>query len=375
MDITIVIVNYRVKYFLEQTLRSVEEAMEGLTGEVIVIDNNSGDDSVSFSRERFPNVRFIENKRNIGFARANNQDIVQAKGEFTLLLNPDTIISHDTLAEPIAWMREHPECGAVGVRMVDGNGVFLPESKRAFPTPWVSFCKIFGLSRLFPKSRLFAKYHLRYLDDREAHKVDILSGAFMLCRTSLLQQVNGFDEDYFMYGEDIDLSYRMVKEGFENWFLPVQMIHYKGESTKKNTMRYVHVFYNAMLIFYRKHFPRFSWIFYPFIKLGVIFRASLSMLKRLILRPFENLHPHVKHAEAPWVILSNNAMAVTMATGINHYKNKIPLQGDCNVLLDDASMSYAEIIDTIASHSRKGVSFHIYSSRNHLLISPKMTVS
>ena len=160
MDITIVIVNYRVKYFLEQTLRSVEEAMEGLTGEVIVIDNNSGDDSVSFSRERFPNVRFIENKRNIGFARANNQGIVQAKGEFTLLLNPDTIISHDTLAEPIAWMREHPECGAVGVRMVDGNGVFLPESKRAFPTPWVSFCKIFGLSRLFPKSRLFAKYHL-----------------------------------------------------------------------------------------------------------------------------------------------------------------------------------------------------------------------
>ena len=189
IDITIVIVNYRVKYFLEQTLRSVQEAINGLQAEVFVIDNNSGDDSIEHSKRLFPWVKFVENKKNVGFARANNQGIVAAQGEFTLILNPDTVITRDSVHKPIEWMREHPDCGAVGVRMVDGNGVFLPESKRAFPTPWASFCKIFGLSKLFPYSPVFAKYHLRYLSDREPHQVDILSGAFMLCRTLLLQQV------------------------------------------------------------------------------------------------------------------------------------------------------------------------------------------
>lgn len=374
MDITIVIVNYKVKYFLEQTLRSVEEALDGLSGEVIVIDNASGDDSLAFSRERFPQFTFIENKENVGFARANNQGIAMARGEFTLILNPDTIISGATLREPISWMREHPECSAVGIHMVDGNGVFLPESKRAFTTPWVSFCKIFGLSHLFPRSRWFAQYHLRYLDEHEPHKVDILSGAFMLCRTSLLKQIGGLDEDFFMYGEDIDLSYRMVKAGYENRYMPVTMIHYKGESTKKNSMRYVRVFYDAMLIFYRKHFPRMSWMLYPLIKLGVIVRASLSMLRRLIMKPFVNLHRE-NNKSNPWVVLSNNTMAVALATGINHYKRSIPSSGDYNVLIDDASHTYAQIIDIIAGNQRKGLDFHIFSSRNGIIISPKMNQS
>lgn len=372
IDITIVIVNYRVKYFLEQTLRSVQEAINGLQAEVFVIDNNSGDDSIEHSKRLFPWVKFVENKKNVGFARANNQGIVAAQGEFTLILNPDTVITRDSVHKPIEWMREHPDCGAVGVRMVDGNGVFLPESKRAFPTPWASFCKIFGLSKLFPYSPVFAKYHLRYLSDREPHQVDILSGAFMLCRTLLLQQVGGFDEDFFMYGEDIDLSYRLVKAGKHNWYLPVEIIHYKGESTKKDSMRYVRVFYEAMLIFYRKHYPRFSWIGYPIVQLGVAVRASMAMLKRIIQRILPNKSPHPTN-NAPWVILSDNRARVTMATGLNHFKTAIPQEGPAQVLIDDATHSYSDIVNIIATNARKGVEFHIFSAANELIITPKMS--
>lgn len=372
IDITIVIVNYRVKYFLEQTLRSVQEAINGLQAEVYVIDNNSGDDSIEHSKRLFPWVKFVENKKNVGFARANNQGIVAAQGEFTLILNPDTVITRDSVHKPIEWMREHPDCGAVGVRMVDGNGVFLPESKRAFPTPWASFCKIFGLSKLFPYSPVFAKYHLRYLSDREPHQVDILSGAFMLCRTLLLHQVGGFDEDFFMYGEDIDLSYRLVKAGKHNWYLPVEIIHYKGESTKKDSMRYVRVFYEAMLIFYRKHYPRFSWIGYPIVQLGVAVRASMAMLKRIVQRILPNKSPHPTN-NAPWVILSDNRARVTMATGLNHFKTAIPQEGPAQVLIDDATHSYSDIVNIIATNARKGVEFHIFSAANELIITPKMS--
>lgn len=371
IDITIVIVNYRVKYFLEQTLRSVGEALQGLRGEVYVIDNNSGDDSIEHSRQLFPWVKFVENKKNVGFSRANNQGIVAAQGEFTLILNPDTIITAESLKQPIAWMRDHPDCGAVGVRMLDGNGVFLPESKRAFPTPWVSFCKIFGLSKLFPNSPWFAKYHLRYLSDNEPHQIDILSGAFMMCRTPLLQEVGGFDEDFFMYGEDIDLSYRLHLAGKNNWYLPVQIIHYKGESTKKDSMRYVRVFYEAMLIFYRKHYPRYSWIGYPLVQLGVAVRASMALVKRGAKRILPTKSPHPTN-NAPWVILSDNRPQVTMATGLNHFKNGIPDSGPAQVLIDDATYSYSEIVSLISQHSRQGVEFHIFSSHNKLIISPKM---
>ena len=199
--VSIIIVNYRVKFFLEQTIRSAQEAIAGLggDGEIIVVDNASGDDSMQFIKSRFGNeVQYIENADNVGFARANNQAIAIAKGEFTLILNPDTIIGSDTLSQSIEWFRTHSDCGAVGVRMLDGNGNFLPESKRSFTTPWVSFCKIFGLSALFPKSRIFARYHLRYLNEKQPHKVDILAGAFILAHTSILQKIGGFDERFFM---------------------------------------------------------------------------------------------------------------------------------------------------------------------------------
>ena len=372
MELTVVIVNYRVKYLLEQTLRAAEQAMQGLTGEIVVVDNLSGDDSIAFSRERHPGVTFIENQENVGFARANNQAIMQARGEFTLILNPDTIITPQCLGDGIAWMRSHPKCGAIGARMMDANGVFLPESKRAFPTPWVSFCKIFGLSKLFPRSRWFAKYHLRYLSDTEPQSIDILSGADMLCRTSVLQQLGGFDEDFFMYGEDIDLSYRIVKAGYENWFLPTPMVHYKGESTHKDSMRYVRIFYDAMLIFYRKHFPRFRVILYPVIKLGVMVRASLSMAKRLIKR----LLPAGKAAteDWPWVIISDNAPAVAQRAGLGTYQADLPSSGHYNVLIDDGCHDYSQIVDYIREHSRSGqLAFHIFADRHGIIISPKMS--
>ncbi len=373
MELTVVIVNYRVKYLLEQTLRSVEQAIQGMAGEVIVVDNLSGDDSIAFSRERHPDVTFIENQENVGFARANNQAIMQARGEFTLILNPDTIITPRCLQEGIAWMRSHPKCGAIGARMMDGNGVFLPESKRSFPTPWVSFCKIFGLSKLFPRSPWFAKYHLRYLSDLEPQCIDILSGAYMLCRTNVLQQLGGFDEDFFMYGEDIDLSYRIVKAGYENWFLPTPMVHYKGESTHKDSMRYVRVFYDAMLIFYRKHFPRFNLIFYPIVKLGVIIRAGLAMARRLVKRILPSGGKPVTEAW-PWVIISDHADEVARRAGINTFVESIPADGNCNVLIDDGCHTCAQVVDYIREHSDSSrLAFHIFADRHGIVISPKMS--
>ena len=373
MELTVVIVNYRVKYLLEQTLRSVEEAMQGMTGEVIVVDNLSMDDSIAFSRERHPDVTFIENQENVGFARANNQAIIQARGQYTLILNPDTIITPQCLQEGIAWMQSHPKCGAIGARMMDANGVFLPESKRAFPTPWVSFCKIFGLSKLFPRSPWFAKYHLRYLSDLEPQCIDILSGAYMLCRTSVLQQLGGFDEDFFMYGEDIDLSYRIVRAGYENWFLPTPMIHYKGESTHKDSMRYVKVFYDAMLIFYRKHFPRFNVIFYPIVKLGVMVRAGLAMVRRLFKRV---LPAGSKSASVqwPWVIISTDAASVAQRTDIGEHKTSIPPAGCYNVLIDNGCHTCAQVVEYIREHGDDHrLAFHIFADQHGIIISPKMS--
>ena len=369
-SISIIIVNYRVKYFLEQTLRSALEALDGFDSEIIVVDNLSGDDSISFSRERYPMVKFVENTENVGFARANNQAIAMAQGEFALILNPDTIITHECLRQCVEWMCTHENCCACGVRMVDGNGVFLPESKRSFPTPWVSFCKIFGLSSLFPRSRFFAKYHLRYLSDREPHDVDILSGAFMFCRTALLKEVGGFDEDFFMYGEDIDLSYRITLAGYRNWFLPVEIVHYKGESTKKDSMRYVRIFYDAMLIFYRKHFPRFRVVMYPLIKMGVWVRAAAAMAKRAIKRIFGKKKKTNLLCDNV-VILSDNCEAVAKTLGIEKYAEHIGCV-PTSVIIDDGCHSYADIVNLISQHSGKGIDYHIFARRDNHLISPKM---
>ena len=280
MKLSIIIVNYNVKYFLEQALLSVRKAILPIEAEVFVVDNNSVDDSVKMVREKFPDVQLIANKSNPGFSIANNQAIHLAKGEYVLLLNPDTVVEEDTFEKCIAFMDAHPDAGGLGVKMIDGSGNFLPESKRGFPSPFVAFCKTFGLSSIFPKSKTFNQYHLGFLDKNKTHEVDVLAGAFMLLRKSVLDEIGLLDEAFFMYGEDIDLSYRIVKAGYKNYyFADTTIIHYKGESTKKGSLNYVKVFYNAMIIFAKKHFKgEQATLFIFMLHLAIYFRAFLTLV-------------------------------------------------------------------------------------------------
>ena len=289
MDLSIVIVNYNVRYFIEQCLHSVFRAVKNMEVEVFVVDNNSVDGSCGLIREKFPWVRLIENKTNAGFSKANNQALKIASGRYALLLNPDTVVEEDTFEKCLRFMDSHPEAGALGVKMIDGRGNFLPESKRALPTPVVAFYKVFGLSRLFPHSRIFGRYHLGYLDNNETHEIEILAGAFMFLRKKALDKTGLLDETFFMYGEDIDLSYRIMKAGYKNIYFPeTTIIHYKGESTKKGSINYVLVFYHAMIIFARKHFSRKNArIFSLLINMAIYFRASLSIIKRFFTRIFQ----------------------------------------------------------------------------------------
>lgn len=282
MKLSVVIVNYNVQYFLEQCLRSVEQACRHVSSEVFVVDNNSVDGSVEMVREKFPWVRLIANRENFGFSKANNQAIRQSEGEYVLLLNPDTVVEEDTFEKVVRFMDEHPDAGGLGVKMIDGSGRFLPESKRGLPTPSVAFYKIFGLSALFPRSTRFGRYHLGFLDRDETHTVDVLAGAFMLLRREALDRCGLLDEDFFMYGEDIDLSYRIQKAGYRNYYYPgTQIIHYKGESTKKSSVNYVFVFYNAMIIFAKKHFsPKNASLFSFFIRIAIYLRAGTAVLSR-----------------------------------------------------------------------------------------------
>lgn len=281
MKLSIVIVNYNVRYFLEQALGSVRRALGRISGEIWVVDNNSVDDSLRMVSEKFPEAKVIANKNNPGFAIANNMAIRQSTGEYVLLLNPDTLVEEDTFEKCIEFMDAHPDAGALGVKMIDGSGKFLPESKRGFPTPWVAFCKACGLSTLFPKSKRFNQYHLGYLSENETHVVDVLSGAFMFMRRSALDKSGLLDEAFFMYGEDIDLSYRIVQAGYKNYYLAsTSIIHYKGESTKKGSLNYVRHFYQAMIIFARKHFTGSkAGLFVAMLKGAIWMRAGITLVR------------------------------------------------------------------------------------------------
>ncbi len=257
MKLSVIIVNYNVRAYLEQCLRTVFEAMKGVEGDVFVVDNLSTDGSVEMVRAKFPQVKLIANQENVGFSRANNQAIRESAAEYVVLLNPDTVVGEDVFRKVVAFLDAHPKAGGLGVKMIDGTGRFLPESKRGLPTPSVAFYKIIGLTRLFPRSKVFGRYHLGHLPEDEAAPIEILSGACMFMRKRTLDEVGLLDESFFMYGEDIDLSYRITLGGYENWYFPAaRIIHYKGESTKKSSVNYVFVFYNAMAIFAKKHFTR-----------------------------------------------------------------------------------------------------------------------
>ena len=284
MLLSVVIVNYNVKHFLEQCLYSVYKAIGKIEAEVFVVDNNSVDGSIALIQEKFPQVTLIQNKQNTGFAVANNQAIVKSKGKYVLLLNPDTVVQEDTFEKTLAFMESHPDAGGLGIKMFDGKGNFLPESKRGLPTPAVAFYKLFGLATLFPQSKKFGQYHLTYLNKNQNHSVEVLSGAFMLMRKETLDKTGLLDEAFFMYGEDIDLSYRITRAGYKNYyFAESSIIHYKGESTKKSSVNYVVVFYKAMAIFAKKHFSKNNARLFDFlIHLAIYIRAALAIFTRFL---------------------------------------------------------------------------------------------
>jgi N-acetylglucosaminyl-diphospho-decaprenol L-rhamnosyltransferase len=286
MQLSIIIVSYNVKYFLEQCLHSIVAACKNIEAEIIIVDNNSDDKTAEYIRPKFPTVTFIQNEKNIGFAKANNIGLSIAKGEFILYLNPDTILSDDAIANCISFLNEHKQAGAVGVKMVDGNGAFLAESKRAFPSVTASFWKLNGMANLFSRSAIFNKYALGNLNENEVHEVDVLSGAFFLSRKEILLSINGFDENFFMYGEDIDLSYRIQKKGFKNYYLGNNaIVHFKGESTQQTKSAYTKNFYGAMEIFVTKHHQKSSSFL---LKNSIKMASMLSAAKRTLSNIFSN---------------------------------------------------------------------------------------
>lgn len=277
---------------MDQCLDAVFRASQNLSVEVFVVDNDSKDDSIDHIREKYsenhPELRIIENKENVGFSKANNQAINASKSKYILLLNPDTVVSEDTFEKTVEFFEKNHNAGGLGVYMIDGKGNFLPESKRGLPIPSVAFYKIFGLSNLFPKSKRFGQYHQGHLDKNQNHKVDVLSGAFMMMRSKALDNVGLLDEDFFMYGEDIDLSYRITQGGYDNhYFADTKIIHYKGESTKKSSINYVFVFYKAMVIFAKKHFAKGNAnLFSLLIHLAIYLRAGIAILLRVTKKSF-----------------------------------------------------------------------------------------
>ena len=354
MTLSIIIVNYNVKYYLEQCLHSVWKAVESIDNEVFVVDNASKDDSVAylktkFPQQQYPRLHIIANRHNLGFGKANNLALKKATGEFILFLNPDTILTEHTLHDCIAFARTRPDLGGLGVKMLRDNGEFALESRRSLPTPWTSFCKITGLATLFPKSKLFGKYNLRFQSEDESSQIDIISGAFLFAKHEVLKKTGGFDEQFFMYGEDIDLSYRILKAGYKNYYLPTPILHYKGESTHKNSFRYVHVFYEAMLIFFRKHYRHYSLLLSIPIMAAIILSACLSLVSRQLRRFKRFLFPNPSNAEE---------RCYYNGTHLDDFlRLNMPLTEDASKALyfvyDTADLSYDEILSRLSNSDHK----------------------
>lgn len=280
IDISVIIVNYKVKEYVANLLNSLERAGNGLELEIFVVDNASGDRSVEYLKERFPNVSYIQNEENVGFGKANNQALKNASGTYTLLINPDTLVSEDTLTTLTHHMKQHPKCGACGCKILNPEGSFAPESRRSVPTIWSAACKVLGLNNLFPNSKLFGEYYLSWIPEDQPSQVPVLSGSFMFWRTSVLKELDGFDEQFFMYGEDIDLCYRIQETDYHIDYVPdTSIIHYKGESTKKGDLKYIRLFNKALYQFFDKQYStQYSFLFKIFIYLSIFLKTVFSFV-------------------------------------------------------------------------------------------------
>lgn len=380
LKLSVIIVNYNVKYYLDQCISSVLRAFEVMkktsssdssvneeVAEIIVVDNHSADGSVDYLEKRYPQmlypmVRFVRSAHNLGFARANNIAIRQSRGEYVLLLNPDTIVGEDTLKASVDFMDAHEDAGAVGVRMLGAQGRRAMESRRGLPTPMVSFFKMLGFCNRWPHHRLFGKYYMGYLPWDEPCQIEVVSGAYCMLRRKALDEVGLLDEDFFMYGEDIDLSYRVLKGGYHNYYLPVDILHYKGESTQKSSFRYVHVFYEAMLIFFRKHYSGMTFLLSLPIKTAIYAKALMALVGMLSERMRKSLGFFAPSAEGAqhYVFVGSLEMQdacrdIARRLGLDAEFHDSEVQEDKseatwsekndNVLVLDAdSMSYADML-------------------------------
>lgn len=380
LKLSVIIVNYNVKYYLDQCIRSVLRAFEEMNtpAEIIVVDNHSADGSVDYLEQRypqklFPMVRFVRSAHNLGFARANNIAIRQSRGEYVLLLNPDTIVGEDALKASVDFMDAHEDAGAVGVRMLGAQGRRAMESRRGLPTPMVSFFKMLGFCNRWPHHRLFGKYYMGYLPWDEPSQIEVVSGAYCMLRRKALDEVGLLDEDFFMYGEDIDLSYRVLKGGYHNYYLPVDILHYKGESTQKSSFRYVHVFYEAMLIFFRKHYSGMTFLLSLPIKTAIYAKALMALVGMLSERVRKSLGFFAPSAEGVqhYVFVGSLEMQdacrdITRRLGLDAEFHDSEVHEDKseatwsekndNVLVLDAdSMSYADMLKRMSRLSDMNV--------------------
>lgn len=376
MQLSVIILNYNVRYFLEQCVLSVQNALEKIEGEIIVIDNNSQDDSCKMMQERFPNIKLIRNSENTGFPKGNNIGVAEAKGEYVCILNPDTVVAEDTFIKVLAFAKKQKDLGIVGCKLIDGSGNFLPESKRGIPTPWVAFTKITSLYKLFPSrsfgTRTFGSYYAQHLDENQTGKVAILVGAFMVMERNLYIELDGFDENCFMYSDDIDLSYRTLQNGKSNYYFhETTVIHYKGESTIKDET-YMKRFQEAMNFFYKKHF-RVSMLFSLFMKLGIIFFSFVKMFQG---------RPKIKIAPQSFLLYSSNEKLAKKIAFV--LQKKVIFQGlkaeklvnsssfrsasGTEIILDNEFISFKECITIFESLKNKGFTFKIVPKNSNFLI-------
>lgn len=368
MQLSVIILNYNVRYFLEQCVGSVQKALQNIEGEIIVVDNHSSDDSCAMMQQRFPDIQLIQNPENYGFPKGNNIGVAQAKGEYLCILNPDTVVAEDTFEKILAFAKKQDNLGIVGCKLIDGTGNFLPESKRGIPTPWVSFTKIFSLYRWFPASTLFNQYYAQHLNQNRSGKVDILVGAFMLIERSLYTAIGGFDENCFMYSDDIDLSYMVLQKGKSNYYFhDTTVIHYKGESTVKDGT-YMKRFREAMNFFYRKHFNP-SFFFSAFMQVGIVF---FSMAKKLQGRS------KTKSAPNQYVLVSEDRALkgkleqklkkpVHLAKLING-KLSFSVKDQSEIILDNQYVSYKEALLFLEDHQNKPLTFKMHPVGTNFII-------
>lgn len=373
MDISIIIVSYNVRYYLRQCLESVWASIKysGRECEVFVVDNNSTDYSVGYIRGVFPadkysNLHLIANRCNVGFGRANNQALRKSSGKYVLYLNPDTIVTETTLKDCFDFAEQHERVGAIGARMLSASGQFALESRRGLPTPWVAFCKMSGLGHLFPKSRLFGRYYMRYLDENQPSEIEIISGAFMFCSKAALNECGAFDEQFFMYGEDIDLSYRFLLGKYHNWYLPTPILHYKGESTQKGSYNYVHTFYEAMLIFFQKHFPTASFALSLPVKSAIIVRACMALVNQQFRGFVRYLHPSIDNKVHKMTYLGEEGVSPELMELADTWGIDMVQENGDIMAFNAEETSYQNILARLAS-SNKVVGMY-YPSRQLLVL-------